>query len=92
MLPGLSAGEHLPPLPTTTDPEGSKMATTISNNEKRAVEMGLMTIDEDGRRRCMHDQPVYDWCHRCTEGLNPPQLRLMGKTRAATIKETRQSR
>lgn len=62
----------------------------ISSSEQRAVELGLMTIDEDGRRRCMHDQPVYDWCPRCVEGLNPAQLRLMGKSRAATIKEGRQ--
>ena len=65
---------------------------TISEGEQRAVESGLMTIDEDGRRRCMHDQPVYDWCGRCVEGLNPVQLRLMGKTRAAAIKEGRAGR
>lgn len=65
------------------------MATKISHSEQRAVEQGLMTIDEDGRRRCTHARPVYDYCHDCMAAWSPEQLRLMGKTRAAATKEAR---
>jgi hypothetical protein len=65
------------------------MATNITQGEQRAVEQGLMTIDEDGRRRCVHDRPVYDYCHECMAALSSGQLRLMGKARAAATKEGR---
>jgi hypothetical protein len=61
----------------------------ISEKEQQAVDQGLMTVDDDGRRRCMHDLSVYDFCMPCCDTLTPAQLRLMGKVRAATIKEAR---
>lgn len=62
---------------------------TMSNSEQQAVEQGLMTVDNEGRRRCIHDLSVYDFCMPCCDTLTPTQLRLMGKARAASVKEAR---
>jgi hypothetical protein len=60
-----------------------------TKGEMQAVRDNLMTIDEDGRRRCRHDRPIYDWCVECYATLTPDQLRLMGKSRTADQKENR---
>lgn len=65
------------------------MMTRISEKEQRAVEQGLMTIDDEGRRHCNHRRSVYDFCIECYSDLSPEQMRLMGKDRAASLKEAR---
>lgn len=65
------------------------MRPAVTPKEQQAVEMGLMTIDSEGRRRCNHNKPVYDFCIECYSDLSPEQMRLMGKSRAASLKEAR---